>query len=80
MKKRLTKRPMAERHTQKHKTIKVGDPLDETVDIGLLATVSIVSEIAAQVEKTVAMGGKILVKGCNKITGRQRNCAPFSTE
>jgi succinate-semialdehyde dehydrogenase/glutarate-semialdehyde dehydrogenase len=30
---------------------------------GPLATVSIVSEIAAQVEKTVAMGGKVLVGG-----------------
>ncbi|MFM7714251.1 MAG: aldehyde dehydrogenase family protein, partial [Microcystis sp.] len=47
----------------KFQALKVGDPLDETVDIGPLATVSIVSEIAAQVEKTVAMGGKILVGG-----------------
>jgi succinate-semialdehyde dehydrogenase/glutarate-semialdehyde dehydrogenase len=47
----------------KFQALRVGDPLDETVDIGPLATVSIVSEIAAQVEKTVAMGGKVLVGG-----------------
>jgi succinate-semialdehyde dehydrogenase / glutarate-semialdehyde dehydrogenase len=43
--------------------LKVGDPLEEANDIGPLATAKIVEEIAAQVEKTVEMGGKVLVGG-----------------
>jgi succinate-semialdehyde dehydrogenase/glutarate-semialdehyde dehydrogenase len=43
--------------------LKVGDPLDEANDIGPLATAKIVEEIAGQVQKTVAMGGKVLVGG-----------------
>jgi succinate-semialdehyde dehydrogenase / glutarate-semialdehyde dehydrogenase len=43
--------------------LKVGDPLEESNDIGPLATTKIVEEIAAQVQKTVEMGGKVLVGG-----------------
>jgi succinate-semialdehyde dehydrogenase / glutarate-semialdehyde dehydrogenase len=43
--------------------LQVGDPLEEANDIGPLATAKIVEEIAAQVEKTVEMGGKVLVGG-----------------
>lgn len=48
---------------QKFQALKVGDPMDETVDVGPLATPSILSDIDEQVQKTVAMGGKVLVGG-----------------
>jgi succinate-semialdehyde dehydrogenase/glutarate-semialdehyde dehydrogenase len=48
---------------QKVSALKVGDPLDESNDIGPLATPKIVDEIDGQVRKTVAMGGKVLVGG-----------------
>lgn len=52
-----------EKLVQKFQALKVGDPMDETVDVGPLATPSIVSDIDEQVQKTVAMGGKVLVGG-----------------
>lgn len=48
---------------EKVKALKVGDPLDESNDIGPLATAKIVEEIAEQVRKTVEMGGKVLAGG-----------------
>ncbi|MBR8831798.1 MAG: Succinate-semialdehyde dehydrogenase [NADP(+)] 1 [Chroococcopsis gigantea SAG 12.99] len=48
---------------EKFKALKVGDPFDEATDIGPLATPSILQDIAAQVDKTVAMGGKIKFGG-----------------
>jgi succinate-semialdehyde dehydrogenase/glutarate-semialdehyde dehydrogenase len=48
---------------EKFQALKVGNPMDESVDIGPLATPGILAEIAQQVEKTVAMGGKILTGG-----------------
>ncbi|MEG3435739.1 NAD-dependent succinate-semialdehyde dehydrogenase [Pannus brasiliensis CCIBt3594] len=48
---------------EKVKALKVGDPIEESNDIGPLATAKIVEEIAEQVRKTVEMGGKILAGG-----------------
>ncbi|GFE71523.1 NAD-dependent succinate-semialdehyde dehydrogenase [Chroococcus sp. FPU101] len=48
---------------QKFQYLKVGHPMDETIDVGPLATSSILSDIDEQVQKTVAMGGKVLVGG-----------------
>jgi succinate-semialdehyde dehydrogenase/glutarate-semialdehyde dehydrogenase len=48
---------------EKFQGLKVGDPIEESVDIGPLATVNIVREIAEQVRKTVEMGGKVLIGG-----------------
>lgn len=56
---------------QKFQSLKVGDPMDETIDVGPLATPSILSDIDEQVQKTVAMGGKVLVGG--KKLARQGN-------
>jgi succinate-semialdehyde dehydrogenase/glutarate-semialdehyde dehydrogenase len=43
--------------------LSVGDPLDPTTDIGPLATESIRDELAAQVDATVATGGRLLLGG-----------------
>jgi succinate-semialdehyde dehydrogenase/glutarate-semialdehyde dehydrogenase len=43
--------------------LSVGDPLDPTTDIGPLATESIRDELAAQVDATVAAGGRLLLGG-----------------
>jgi succinate-semialdehyde dehydrogenase/glutarate-semialdehyde dehydrogenase len=48
---------------EKFQCLKVGDPIEESIDIGPLATVNIVREIAEQVRKTVEMGGKVLIGG-----------------
>ena len=48
---------------EKFQALKVGNPMDESVDIGPLATPRILADIAQQVEKTVAMGGKVLTGG-----------------
>jgi succinate-semialdehyde dehydrogenase/glutarate-semialdehyde dehydrogenase len=51
------------RFTDGVKAIKVGDPADESVELGPLATESIHDELAAQVEKTISMGAKALCGG-----------------
>jgi succinate-semialdehyde dehydrogenase/glutarate-semialdehyde dehydrogenase len=43
--------------------LKVGDPADETTDIGPLATESIVEELAEQVRKSVELGAHVLTGG-----------------
>ena len=43
--------------------LSIGDPLDPTTDIGPLATESIRDELAAQVDATVAAGGRLLLGG-----------------
>ncbi len=45
------------------KTLKVGDPLEETTDIGPLATPSIRDGVDAQVRKSIAAGAKLLLGG-----------------
>ncbi|WP_017307225.1 NAD-dependent succinate-semialdehyde dehydrogenase [Spirulina subsalsa] len=52
-----------EQLTARFEALKMGDPMDENVDVGPLATASICQEIDQQVEKTVAMGGKVLIGG-----------------
>jgi succinate-semialdehyde dehydrogenase/glutarate-semialdehyde dehydrogenase len=48
--------------------MKVGDPLDETTEIGPMATESIRDGLHEQVQKTLAAGAK-LVTGGNRISG-----------
>jgi len=43
--------------------LSVGDPLDPATDVGPLATASIRDELAAQVDATVAAGGRLLLGG-----------------
>jgi succinate-semialdehyde dehydrogenase/glutarate-semialdehyde dehydrogenase len=47
----------------KFQGLKVGDPLDETTDVGPLATPGILKDLDEQVQKTVAMGAKVLLGG-----------------
>jgi succinate-semialdehyde dehydrogenase / glutarate-semialdehyde dehydrogenase len=44
-------------------TLKIGDPLDESTEIGPLAMPQIVSDIASQVDRSVAAGAKVLTGG-----------------
>ncbi len=50
------------------KALKVGDPMDPDTEVGPLATSAIRDELAAQVEKTIAMGAHALC-GAKKIDG-----------
>jgi succinate-semialdehyde dehydrogenase / glutarate-semialdehyde dehydrogenase len=50
------------------RSLKVGDPLDETTEIGPLATEQILNGVHDQVQKTLAMGAKCLTGG-NRIAG-----------
>jgi len=43
--------------------LKIGDPMDESTDVGPLATPQIVSDIDAQVQRSVAAGAKLLTGG-----------------
>jgi succinate-semialdehyde dehydrogenase/glutarate-semialdehyde dehydrogenase len=43
--------------------VKVGDPMDETTELGPLATAAIRDELDAQVKATVAKGGRLLTGG-----------------
>jgi len=43
--------------------LKIGDPLDETTDLGPLATPQIVSDIEKQVRDSVAAGAQLLTAG-----------------
>jgi succinate-semialdehyde dehydrogenase/glutarate-semialdehyde dehydrogenase len=45
------------------KALRVGDPLEETTDIGPLATPQIVDDLEEQVKKAVASGARILTGG-----------------
>ena len=50
------------------RALKIGDPLDETTEIGPLATEQILNGVAAQVQKSVAAGAKLLTGG-NRVHG-----------
>ena len=52
----------------KMRSLKVGDPMDETTEIGPLATESILNGVNEQVQKSIAMGAKCLTGG-NRIAG-----------
>lgn len=43
--------------------LKVGDPLDETTEIGPLATLSILAELEEQVRKSIEAGARVLTGG-----------------
>ena len=45
------------------KALKVGDPLDETTDVGPLATPQILSDLEEQVKKALAHGARVLTGG-----------------
>jgi succinate-semialdehyde dehydrogenase/glutarate-semialdehyde dehydrogenase len=50
------------------RALKIGDPMDETTEIGPLATEPILKGVHDQVQKTIAMGAKLLTGG-NRIHG-----------
>jgi succinate-semialdehyde dehydrogenase/glutarate-semialdehyde dehydrogenase len=51
------------RFIERMSALKVGDPLDETTDIGPLATVDVLVALEEQVAKTVALGAKVPLGG-----------------
>jgi len=51
------------------RALKIGDPMDESVEIGPLATPQIVDDLDEQVKKAVASGARVLTGG-KKIEGR----------
>jgi succinate-semialdehyde dehydrogenase / glutarate-semialdehyde dehydrogenase len=51
------------------RSLKIGDPLDETIEIGPLATEQILKGVDEQVQKSIAAGAKLLTGG-NRIAGR----------
>jgi succinate-semialdehyde dehydrogenase/glutarate-semialdehyde dehydrogenase len=53
------------------KALKIGDPLDESVDVGPLATPQIVDDLEEQVRRSVAAGATLLAGG--KRTGERGN-------
>ena len=50
------------------RALKIGDPLDETIEVGPLATEQILMGVQEQVQKSVAAGAKLLTGG-NRIHG-----------
>jgi succinate-semialdehyde dehydrogenase/glutarate-semialdehyde dehydrogenase len=54
---------------ERMRRLKVGDPFDETTDIGPLATEQILNGVNEQVQKSIAAGAKLLTGG-NRIHGR----------
>jgi succinate-semialdehyde dehydrogenase/glutarate-semialdehyde dehydrogenase len=58
-----------EKFVEEMRTLKVGDPFDETTDIGPLATEQILNGVHEQVQKSIAAGAKLLTGG-NRIAGR----------
>jgi succinate-semialdehyde dehydrogenase/glutarate-semialdehyde dehydrogenase len=51
------------RFVEKMAALKMGDPLDETIDIGPLATEEVASSLQEQVNLTVRLGAKLLLGG-----------------
>jgi succinate-semialdehyde dehydrogenase/glutarate-semialdehyde dehydrogenase len=51
------------RFVQGMASLKVGDPMDETTDIGPLATVEVLETLQEQVNQTVGMGARVLLGG-----------------
>ena len=54
---------------ERMRALKIGDPLDETTEIGPLATEQILNGVHEQVQKSIAAGAKLLTGG-NRIAGR----------
>jgi len=57
-----------DKFVEQMRSLKVGDPLDETTEIGPLANEQILNGVHQQVQKTIAMGAKCLTGG-NRIAG-----------
>src|SRR5205814_1717601 len=57
-----------EQFVQRMRELKVGDPFDETTKIGPLATEQILEGVHDQVQKSIALGAKLLTGG-NRIHG-----------
>ncbi len=57
-----------EKFVEQMRTLKVGDPFDETTEIGPLATEQILKGVDEQVQKSIAAGAKLLTGG-NQIAG-----------
>ena len=57
-----------QRFVEGMRTLKIGDPFDETTEIGPLATEQILQGVHEQVQKSVAAGAKLLTGG-NRIHG-----------
>ena len=57
-----------EKFVAQMRTLKVGDPFDETTEIGPLATEQILNGVYEQVQKSMAAGAKLLTGG-NRIAG-----------
>src|SRR5437016_524007 len=57
-----------EKFVEEMRTLKVGDPFDETIEIGPLATEQILNGVHQQVQKSIAAGAKLLT-GSNRIAG-----------
>ena len=55
-----------ERFVQGMKNLRVGDPMEESTDIGPLATPQILNDLAEQVEKVIATGARVLT-GAHKL-------------
>jgi len=55
-----------EKYVAAVKELKVGDPMDETTDMGPLARIDLAEDIEKQVGDSVAMGAKILTGGTRK--------------
>jgi succinate-semialdehyde dehydrogenase/glutarate-semialdehyde dehydrogenase len=53
---------------ERMRALKIGDPLDETTEIGPLATEQILRGVDEQVRKTIAAGAKLLTGG-NRLEG-----------
>jgi succinate-semialdehyde dehydrogenase/glutarate-semialdehyde dehydrogenase len=53
---------------EKMRALKIGDPFDETTEIGPLATARILNGVHEQVQKSIAMGAKLLTGG-NRVHG-----------
>jgi succinate-semialdehyde dehydrogenase/glutarate-semialdehyde dehydrogenase len=57
-----------DKFVEQMRALKVGDPMDETTEIGPLATESILKGVDEQVQKSIAAGAKCLTGG-NRIAG-----------
>jgi succinate-semialdehyde dehydrogenase/glutarate-semialdehyde dehydrogenase len=57
------------RFVKSMRALKIGDPMDESVEIGPLATPQIVNDLDEQVKKAVASGARVLTGG-KRIEGR----------
>ena len=57
-----------EQFVQRMRELKVGDPFDETTELGPLATEQILEGVQDQVQKSIALGAKLLTGG-NRIHG-----------